>query len=110
MAETSSHNLGPIRVIHVLRAPLGGLFRHVLDLSHEQARRGHEVGLIVDSTTGGEAADRLLADLSPKLSLGLSRVAMRRDPHLTDVGAVVHVLSRLKVARPHVVHGHGSKG
>ncbi len=110
MAETASHDLGPIRVMHVLRAPLGGLFRHVLDLSHEQARRGHEVGLIVDSTAGGEVADRLLADLSPKLSLGLSRVAMRRDPHLTDFSALVHVLSRLKVTRPHVVHGHGSKG
>ena len=92
MAETASHDLGPIRVMHVLRAPLGGLFRHVLDLSHEQARRGHEVGLIVDSTAGGEVADRLLADLSPKLSLGLSRVAMRRDPHLTDFSALVHVL------------------
>ena len=67
MAETASHDLGPIRVMHVLRAPLGGLFRHVLDLSHEQARRGHEVGLIVDSTAGGEVADRLLAALSPKL-------------------------------------------
>ncbi len=110
MADTASHNLQPIRVIHVLRAPLGGLFRHVLDLSHEQARRGHQVGLIVDSTTGGETADRLLADLSPNLSLGLSRVAMRRDPHLTDFSALVHVLSRLKHTRPHVVHGHGSKG
>ena len=110
MAETASHNLQPIRVIHVLRAPLGGLFRHVLDLSLEQARRGHEVGLIVDSTTGGEAADRHLADLSPNLSLGLSRVAMHRDPHLTDFSALVHVLSRLKATRPHVVHGHGSKG
>ncbi|MGZ5851191.1 MAG: glycosyltransferase family 1 protein, partial [Hyphomicrobium sp.] len=38
------------RILHVLRAPVGGLFRHVLDLSAAQAERGHDVGLVFDST------------------------------------------------------------
>ncbi len=110
MTEQVEQDQYPLRIVHVLRAPLGGLFRHVLDLSREQARRGHAVGLIVDSTTGNANADRALADLSPSLELGLSRVAMRRNPHPSDLRALAHVLSRLSATTPDVVHGHGSKG
>ncbi len=99
-----------IRVMHVLRAPLGGLYRHVLDLSREQARRGHAVGLIVDSLTGGERADRTLAELEPSLKLGLLRLPMRRNPHPSDLVTLAQVLRRLAATRPDVVHGHGSKG
>ncbi len=110
MAQQTGQDHSQIRVMHVLRAPLGGLYRHVLDLSREQARRGHAVGLIVDSLTGGEAADRTLAALEPSLALGLSRVPMRRNPHLSDLAILTHVLRRLAATRPDVVHGHGSKG
>ena len=53
----------PLNILHVLRAPLGGLFRHVVDLAQGQAARGHRVGLIVDSTTGGTRAEAALASL-----------------------------------------------
>ena len=42
---------GPLNILHVLRAPVGGLFRHVVDLARGQAERGHRVGLIADSMT-----------------------------------------------------------
>ena len=54
-----------INVLHVLRAPVGGLFRHVADLARGQAARGHRVGIIVDATTGGAQAQAALAELSP---------------------------------------------
>lgn len=110
MAQTIGPDHAPLRVMHVLRAPLGGLYRHVLDLSREQARRGCAVGLIVDANTGGESAVRTLEEIRPELRLGLSRVPMRRNPHLSDVAVLAHVLRRLAATRPHVVHGHGSKG
>ena len=110
MVQQTGLDHSTLRVMHVLRAPLGGLYRHVLDLSREQARRGHAVGLIVDSTTGGEGADRTLAEIEPSLALGLSRVPMRRDPHPSDASVLGHVLRRLATTSPDVVHGHGSKG
>ncbi len=99
-----------LRILHVLRAPLGGLFRHVLDLTRAQVARGHAVGLITDLSTGGERAASILEELSPQLELGVSRVNMRRDPHPRDLTALGHVMSRIRDARPDVVHGHGSKG
>lgn len=110
MAQQTGLDRRPLRVVHVLRAPLGGLYRHVLDLSREQARRGHAVGLIVDATTGGEAAVRTLAAVAPALELGVSRLPMRRDPHPSDLRVLAQVLRILARAAPDVVHGHGSKG
>ena len=100
----------PLKVLHVLRAPLGGLFRHVLDLAREQIRRGHRVGMIADRTTGGEAADRLLAEIAPRLALGMTRIPMHRNPHPSDAAVFMAVRETIRRTQPHVVHGHGSKG
>ena len=43
-----------MKILHVFRTPVGGLFRHVRDLARGQAALGHEVGIICDSTTGGK--------------------------------------------------------
>ena len=56
-----------LNVLHVLRAPVGGLFRHVLDLSRGQIAHGHRVGLIADASTGGAWAEESLARLAPNL-------------------------------------------
>src|ERR1700691_2339896 len=58
-----------LKILHILRAPLGGLFRHVVDVAQSQIERGHRVGLIVDSMTGGTRADALLAALRPRPAL-----------------------------------------
>ena len=54
----------PLNILHVFRAPVGGLFRHVLDLTREQTARGHRVGLIADSNTGGCFATPRACDCS----------------------------------------------
>jgi glycosyltransferase involved in cell wall biosynthesis len=99
-----------LRIVHVLRAPVGGLFRHVLDLSRAQIARGHDVGLIADSLTGGARANAQIAELEPSLALGVLRLPIRRLPHFSDIDALVAVNRRLSALRPDFVHGHGSKG
>src|SRR5206468_12274690 len=47
----------PLAILHVLRAPVGGLFRHVLDLAEGQVARGHRVGIVAASTAQHTAAD-----------------------------------------------------
>ncbi|MDP1911530.1 MAG: glycosyltransferase family 4 protein, partial [Hyphomicrobium sp.] len=100
----------PLNILHVFRAPVGGLFRHVVDLAREQAARGHRVGLIADSNTGGERADAAFKALEPVLAHGISRVAMRRHIGLDDSLAVAHLMRRSAQAQADVVHGHGAKG
>ncbi len=99
-----------LAVLHVLRAPVGGLFRHVLDLARAQIARGCRVGVIADSLTGGPRGEAALAELEPSLALGLTRLPMPRNPGPADVVAMRHVIARIKDAEPDVVHGHGSKG
>ena len=99
-----------LRVLHVLRAPLGGLFRHVIDLTREQINRGHAVGLVTDSLTGGARADEVLGALAPSLELGLLRIPMPRPAHILDIPAALRVAAHAKALDVDVVHGHGSKG
>jgi glycosyltransferase involved in cell wall biosynthesis len=100
----------PLKILHVLRSPVGGLFRHVLDLSRAQAARGHQVGIVADSTTGGERADAAFAALSAHLALGLSRVPMSRHIGASDVSAQRRVARRAHETNADVLHGHGAKG
>jgi glycosyltransferase involved in cell wall biosynthesis len=102
---------GPsLKIVHVLRAPVGGLFRHVLDIATGQAERGHRVGLIVDSSTGGERAAAILTELAPRLALGLHRVAISRELSFSDLRALPIISRRIALAAPDVIHGHGAKG
>jgi glycosyltransferase involved in cell wall biosynthesis len=99
-----------LNILHVLRAPVGGLFRHVVDLTRGQAARGHRVGIVADLSTGGIQAEAVLASLRPHLALGLTRVAMSRQLGWRDMGAGWHVARRAAETQAHVVHGHGAKG
>ncbi|MGA8819951.1 MAG: glycosyltransferase family 4 protein [Xanthobacteraceae bacterium] len=99
-----------LKILHILRAPLGGLFRHVLDVAQGQAARGHRVGLVVDSITGGARANELLAQLAPKMALNIARVPIARQLGFGDIGALQFVAQRVAAVEPDVVHGHGAKG
>jgi glycosyltransferase involved in cell wall biosynthesis len=99
-----------MKILHVLRSPVGGLFRHVTDLAEGQIARGHDVGIVADSTTGNAMSDTAFARLEPKLKLGLTRIPIRRNPHPADIAAVWHVSRRIADTGAEIVHGHGAKG
>ena len=99
-----------LKIVHILRAPLGGLFRHVVDVTRGQIERGHQVGLIVDFMTGGERADTILAELAPQLALGVQRVPITRELNPRDGYALWRISRRLHGLAPDVLHGHGAKG
>jgi glycosyltransferase involved in cell wall biosynthesis len=98
-----------LRIVHVFRAPLGGLFRHVIDLAIEQAARGHSVGLFFDAG-GDDARARAAIARVPGLRLGVATTPIHRNPHPTDLTALLALSRYLKQTRLDVVHGHGSKG
>src|SRR5262252_10466268 len=106
----ASESGAPLNILHVLRAPVGGLFRHVVDLARGQAARGHRVGLIADATTGGAQAEATLAAVAKVLSHGLTRVPMSRHLGIGDIFAVRHVSRRAQAVAADVIHGHGAKG
>jgi glycosyltransferase involved in cell wall biosynthesis len=102
--------LGPLNILHVMRAPVGGLFRHVTDLARGQAARGHRVGIIADRSTGGAQAEATLSALASKLAHGVTRVPMSRHVGASDFLAVRHVSQRAQAVAADVIHGHGAKG
>ncbi|MVT64152.1 glycosyltransferase [Bradyrhizobium pachyrhizi] len=99
----------PLRILHVVRAPVGGIIRHILDVANGQIERGHHVGIVADSRTGGARADAALAEIEPRLKLGVHRVAIRREPRFADFMVWAHIAGLIRKLKPDVVHGHGAK-
>jgi glycosyltransferase involved in cell wall biosynthesis len=100
----------PLNILHVLRAPIGGLFRHVVDLARAQTARGHRVGLIADAARASARSEAALATLGFDLEHGVLRVPMGRHLGLDDLAAQRAVALRAKACAADVIHGHGAKG
>src|SRR5687768_14254691 len=93
----------PLRILHAVRAPVGGIFRHILDLAQGQIERGHQVGILADSLTGGERATAALEEMRPRLALGVYRIAIRREPHPADALVWPQFARLIRSLRPHVL-------
>ena len=100
----------PLRIVHCFRSPVGGIFRHVRDLTEAQVDAGHSVGIVCDSTTGGDYEERLFETLKSSLALGIHRTPMQRHIGPGDVAAAWRTYGIIKELRPDVLHGHGAKG
>ncbi len=99
-----------LRILHCLRAPVGGLFRHVRDLAREQAARGAEVGVLCDSQATDPLTEARLDEMARSLALGLHKVPMSREVGLADIAAT-RTTRRIATAwKVNVLHGHGAKG
>lgn len=100
----------PLRILQILRAPVGGLFRHVQDLTRELASRGHQLGIVADSMhTDGLSAERL-DRLRPHASLGIHSLPIPRLFGPDDIVSAVRVRRLATRLDIDVLHGHGAKG
>lgn len=99
-----------LRIIHCLRAPVGGLFRHVRDLAKAQRAAGHQVGAICDSNANDSLTAPRLEAFAETLDLGLHFVPMARSLAPSDATAVAAIRRIVRESSPAVVHGHGAKG
>ncbi|NOZ33488.1 MAG: glycosyltransferase family 4 protein [Alphaproteobacteria bacterium] len=98
-----------MNIMQILRAPVGGLLRHVADLGEGLADRGHAVALV----TGGPATPaeaRHLAALERHFSLGIHTVPLPRVFSLADLLAPKRISRLANSLDIDVLHGHGAKG
>ncbi len=98
------------RIVHCFRSPVGGIFRHVRDLAEAQAEAGHDVGMVLDSSTGGDFEASLVEAIRDRFSLGVRRVAMQRHIGMGDAAAAWRTFKVIKDMKPDILHGHGAKG
>src|ERR1700722_20764470 len=75
-----------LKIVHVVRAPIGGIFRHIVDLADAQAKAGHDVGIICDSLTGGQFETDIIAKAAQRLVHGAPRFPMREAVSLSHIG------------------------
>lgn len=99
-----------MRILHVFRSPVGGLFRHVRDLARGQSDLGHTVGLFCDSSTGGSGATALLAASKAHCAGGITTAPMARLPSPSDFKAISACRKMAAEGGFDILHGHGAKG
>lgn len=99
-----------LRIVHCFRSPVGGIFRHVRDLVEHQSSQGHEVGILCDSSTGGDYEDKLFEKISPQLALGITRIPMRRSISPGDILTLWKSYKEIKRLKPNILHSHSAKG
>lgn len=110
MSETVPEQKKPMHILHVFRAPLGGLFRHVCDLAEGQKRAGYKVGVICGNVSNDEVAAARLAKLGRNCDLGIHTFQMGRMPGIDDLANMARIISVVRRLGADVVHGHGAKG
>lgn len=80
------------------------------DLTEAQVAAGHMVGIVCDSTTGGELEEHLFEQMKDTLALGIHRTPMQRHVGPGDIASARRTYRIIKELRPDVLHGHGAKG
>ncbi|MHB1101220.1 MAG: glycosyltransferase [Devosia sp.] len=100
----------PLRILQILRAPVGGLFRHVGDLTQGLAARGHEVGIVIDSLSADALTAARLETLKAAAKLGIHSLPMPRVIGFGDLTTPPRLRRLAKELEIDVLHGHGAKG
>ena len=100
-----------LRIVHCFRSPVGGIFRHVRDLTRGAGRGRpsgrHRLRFDHRRRIRGAAVRRDEAD---QLALGVHRTPMQRHIGPGDIAAAWRTYSIIKELQPDVLHGHGAKG
>jgi glycosyltransferase involved in cell wall biosynthesis len=100
----------PMRILQVLRTPVGGLFRHVVDLTTALAARGHLVGVVADSLVEDSQSEGRLRGLASHAALGIHRMPIPRLLGLSDLTAPFKIRALAQKLDVQILHGHGAKG
>jgi glycosyltransferase involved in cell wall biosynthesis len=99
-----------MRILMILRAPVGGLFRHVGDLTEALAQRGHEIAVVADSGSGDAQTAGKLAAIAEAARLGVFRLPLPRLLGTADLTTPLRLRRLAHRLGIDVVHGHGAKG
>lgn len=93
-------------VVQILRAPIGGIRKHVLDIldeiSNEQVRQIFITNL--------SDTDVDLSYLKNNKNIEVFHVDIHESPGIGDLQNIVHIFKILKNKNVNVIHGHGAKG
>lgn len=90
-----------MKILHIIRSPHGGAFRHVKDLSSTQALKGHEVHLITGEK--GVATPKTEPHTIP-----IKKYSISSFPTPKDIFNIINIVLTFKSVD--IIHGHGAMG
>lgn len=98
-----------LRILQIVRAPAGGIRRHVVALLEGFEKAGHEVWLVTQVDDGDHKFREFLA-AKPKWRERIIDLQIRDLPGPWDLVMIWKLRQALRERKFDVVHGHGAKG
>ena len=98
-----------LSIMHVIaRLNVGGAALHVLQLAHEQERRGHQVVVVAGTLAEGEESMEYVAD---ELGVRVLKLPALQRPLSVraDTSAILQLRELIRQRRPDVLHTHTAK-
>ncbi|MEK7355994.1 MAG: glycosyltransferase, partial [Bdellovibrionota bacterium] len=94
-----------LRVVHIMRAPAGGIRLHVLLLMEESPAQQWLV-------TDFEDEDSVFREKrqDPSFASKLIPLSISENPGFSDIANLVRLYFKLRKLKPDILHGHGAKG
>lgn len=96
-------------IVQIVRAPAGGIRKHVVDLCQYFVSQGHRVVLVTDLSGADHSFKKTVQEDWFK-EIKLINLAIPRSPHPRDLINLLQLAQILFRIKPDVVHGHGAKG
>ncbi len=90
-------------VVQILRAPIGGIRKHVFDILESFSAKDAQQ-IFITNTTDTDA------ELPKYANLKTYNIAINDRPELRDLGNIFQIYKILKQYDVDVIHGHGAKG
>ena len=98
-----------MRIVHVIaRLNVGGAALHVLQLAHEQRRRGHDTVVVAGSLAAGEESMAYVADELEVDVIDLPALQRELSPR-SDTAAIAQLRRLVRARSPDVLHTHTAK-
>ncbi len=97
------------RVLHIMRLPMGGLFRHVRDLVTGQQEAGIAAGVVCAEPPDDGISAKRLVEMERYCGLGLHVLPMSRLPGFGDIANAYELAALVRHLKPGILHGHGAK-
>ena len=98
-----------LSIVHVIaRLNVGGAALHVLQLAHEQSRRGHDVLVVAGTLAAGEESMEYVGDELGVEVLRLPVLQRELSPR-ADSAAILALRNLIRKRRPDMLHTHTAK-
>jgi glycosyltransferase involved in cell wall biosynthesis len=99
-------------IIQIVRSPLGGIRKHIVDIIDAAIENGYSIILVTDITESDSVFNKWSSSFSShqKNNISIVHIPIKTLPSFSDLKNIWHIFNLAKKNHSQIIHGHGAKG